>query len=152
MDTKEKSNEASSTMNSGNVKVMSDRRRVINLAMGDALVFLIFSFLGRRSHSESVGPDAALQIVLTALPFAAGWFLVSPFMGAFRRGLERQPRAMAIRTALAWVPSCLAGLALRGIFVDHAIPPATFAGITFVFNLGLLELWRWPFAFKNTLN
>jgi hypothetical protein len=42
-------------------------------------------------------------------------------------------------------------MALRGIFVDHGIPPLTFAIITLVFNTVILLVWRWPYALNNSI-
>src|SRR5207237_6562929 len=146
MDIKEKIKEVTTTEKSTNSKTLSDARRITLLVIGDALVFLIFAAIGRRSHGEAVGLDAVLQTVQTAAPFAIAWFIVSPFLGAYRRGLERQPRAMALRTLLAWLAAWPVSMTLRGVFVDHAVPPWTFALITLVTNTILLLLWRWPFA------
>jgi Protein of unknown function (DUF3054) len=125
---------------------MSDTARVITLVIGDVLVFLIFAAIGRRSHGEAAGLSSILLIALTAAPFAIGWFVVSPLVGAFKRAQTIQPGKMAKRTALAWLASWPVGLALRGIFVDHAIPPWTFALITLVTNMIFLQIWRVPFA------
>lgn len=127
-------------------KGMSTATRIISLVIGDAIVFLVFAAIGRRSHGEAAGLGAFLQIALTAAPFAAGWFLVSPFTGAFRRGLETQPVKMLQRTLLSWLPGWAVGFTLRGIFVDHAIPPLTFAIVSLLSNTILLLLWRLPFA------
>ena len=127
------------------------KRAVILLVIGDLLCFLIFVALGLSSHKEASGFAAIPQIVITALPFAAGWFLVSPFVGAFRHKIMAQPRAMAIRTALAWLLAWPVAMLLRGIFVDHAVPPLSFAIIVLLFNLLLLLVWRWPFALNNSL-
>ena len=116
--------------------------RTIILVLGDALVFLIFATIGRRSHGELAGLGAMVQTVLTAVPFAIGWFLVAPFVGAYRRQVVTQPRKMFLRTLLAWVAAWPVAMALRGIFVDHAIPPATFALITLISNTILLSMWR----------
>ncbi len=130
----------------------SNTRRIINLALGDILVFLIFALIGRQSHNEPIGPSAILQIILTALPFALGWFIVSPFVGAFRRGLETQPRAMAIRTSLSWLLAWPVGLFLRWLFSGFTdFPPLTFALITLFFNLVVLLVWRWPYALTNSM-
>src|SRR6266852_2387697 len=109
-------------------KEMSYRQAVISLAIGDILVFLI---------------------ILVALPFIAGWFIVSPFMGMFRRDIFTQPRAMAFRTAAAWIPAWVIAMILRGIFFDHGVPGRAFMVIALLFNLALLEIWRWPFALNN---
>ena len=151
MDIKEKIKEEASTEKSTNPKSMSDVQRIILLVIGDALVFLIFAAIWRRSHGEAAGLSALLQIVQTAAPFAIGWFIVSPFLGAYRRGLEQQPRIMAQRTLLAWLATWPLSMALRGVFVDHAVPPWTFALITLVTNTILLLLWRWSLALLNSL-
>jgi hypothetical protein len=144
MDIKEKTTDT--TITAPERKGMSDVTRIISLVIGDAIVFLVFAAVGRRSHGEAVGLGALLQVVLTAAPFAAGWFLVSPFTGAFRRGLEKQPGKMLQRTLLSWVPGWAVGFTLRGIFVDHAIPPLTFAIVSLLSNTVFLLIWRLLFA------
>jgi hypothetical protein len=127
---------------------------VIMLVIGDLLCFLIFAALGRNQHRESSGFTAILQIILTALPFAAGWFLVSPFVGAFRNKILAQPGAMVMRTALAWLLAWPVAILLRGIFVDHGIPPLQllqFAIVVLLFNMLLLLIWRWLFALNNSM-
>ena len=123
-------------------------QRISTLVLGDFIVFLVFATIGRRSHGEA---SDIWQIFLTALPFAAGWFLVAPFVGVYRRILMSDPRKMAKRTVLAWILSWPVAMALRGIFVDHAIPPATFAIIALITNLILLLVWRWPYALTNQM-
>jgi hypothetical protein len=127
------------------------KKAVILLVIGDLLCFLIFVALGRSSHGEASWFAAIPQIIITALPFAAGWFLVAPFVGAFRHKILAQPRAMVIRTVLAWLIAWPVGMLLRGIFVDHGIPPLDFALVVLVFNMLLLLIWRWPFAFNNSM-
>ncbi len=127
------------------------KQAVIMLVIGDLLCFLIFAALGRSSHGEASGFAAIPQIVITALPFAAGWFLVSPFVGAFRHKILAQPRAIVIRTALAWLLAWPVAMLLRGIFVDHGIPPLSFAIIVLLFNMLLLLVWRWPFALNHSM-
>jgi hypothetical protein len=124
---------------------------VIMLVIGDLICFLIFAALGRNTHGEASGLAAIPQIIITALPFAAGWFLVSPFVGAFRHKILTQPRAMVMRTALAWLLAWPFAMLLRGIFVDHGIPPLSFAIVVLLFNMLLLLIWRWPFALNNSM-
>jgi cation transport ATPase len=132
-------------------KEMPYKQAVIILVIGDLLCFLIFAALGRDTHGETSGFAAIPQIIKTALPFAAGWFLVSPFVGAFRHKILAQPRAMVIRTVLAWLLSWPIAMILRGIFVDHGIPPFSFAFVVLLFNTVLLLVWRWPFALNNSM-
>lgn len=135
-----------------NTRMPSARRQraslagLLSLILGDVLVFLIFSAIGRRSHGEAAGLNALLQIAVTAAPFAAAWFLVSPWFGAFRRRVVTEPKTMVVRTLLAWLAAWPLAMALRGILVDHAIPPWTFGLITLITNTILLLLWRAPLA------
>jgi hypothetical protein len=130
-------------------KEMSYRQALISLVIGDILVFIIFAIIGDKSHGQLSGPASLFRSLLVALPFIAGWFIVSPFMGLFRRDLLTQPRAMAIRTLWAWIPAWVIAMILRGIFFDYGVPAPAFMVVALLFNLALLEIWRWPFALNN---
>jgi hypothetical protein len=129
------------------------KRAIILLVIGDLLCFLIFVALGLSSHShgEALGFAAIPQIIIIALPFVAGWFLVSPFVGVFRHKILAQPRSMVIRTAVAWLIAWPVAMLLRGIFVDHGVPKFSFAIVVLLFNMLFLLIWRWPFALNNSL-
>ncbi len=151
MPTIKETKESVTTKKVNRAKEMPYNRAVIVLVIGDAICFLIFAAIGRSSHGEASGFAAIPQVITTALPFAIAWFLVSPFVGAYRREVVAQPRTMVIRTSLSWLLSWPVALLLRGIFVDHGIPPYTFAAIVLLFNLVLLLVWRWPFALNNSM-
>ena len=121
----------------------SNTRRTIFLVIGDAIVFLVFAFIGITSHREAVDP---LKVVTTAAPFALGWFIVAPFVGAFSRKKTAEPGKMALYTILAWLPSLVLGMTFRGITVDHKVPPPSFIVITLISNTIFLSIWRVPFA------
>lgn len=134
-------------------KPMSPRRRVITLVIGDAIVFLVFASIGQNSHGE---PLSVPNIIFIAIPFALGWFLVSPFVGAFRADIVSNPRRMANRTIQAWFLSWPVAMALRWLLVDRThntpfISFLTFAFVVLVINVVILLLWRWPFAFNNSI-
>jgi hypothetical protein len=124
----------------------NDTLRIVSLITGDILVFLIFATIGRNSHDEAVGLNALGAIITTAFPFLLGWFLVSPWLGAFRRDIMIDPKKMARRTALAWLCSWPVAMLIRGLLVDHAVPPPAFWIVTLISNIILLALWRLPFA------
>ena len=151
MSTMEETNRPVTEKNVRARKEIPYNQAVIMLVIGDLICFLIFAALGRNTHGEASGFAAIPQIILTALPFVAGWFLVSPLVGAFRHKILSQPRAMVIRTALAWLLSWPVAMLLRGIFYDHGIPPLSFAIIVLLFNTALLLVWRWPFALNNSM-
>ena len=126
------------------------------LVLGDIVAFLAFAAIGRGTHNEPTGLTAIPEIVLTAAPFAIGWFIVAPFAGAYRPELVKQPAAMVKRTALAWALSWPVALALRWLFVDRlrntsASAFLSFALVTFVFMLAILLIWRWPFAINQRM-
>ena len=130
-------------------RALDNRKNVLQtgiLVFGDIVVFLIFAAIGRRSHGEDAGMSAVLQVVTTAVPFLIGWFLVAPFIGAFRRDIMADPLKMARRTALAWLAAWPVAMLLRGLLVDHAIPPWTFWLVAFLSNTIFLQIWRLPYA------
>lgn len=116
------------------------------LVAGDIASFFVFAGVGRQSHDEVSGLGAIGQIAVTALPFALGWFLISPFAGAFRRSLIGAPRRMLIRTELAWLAAWPVALVLRwALAADHRIP-LSFAIVVLVSNAVFLGIWRFIFA------
>jgi hypothetical protein len=120
-------------------------RRGALLAGGDALAFLVFSALGRASHSEAAGLDAIMAVAETAAPFAIGWFAVAPLAGAFKPEVVGRPRRMLARTALAWLLAWPLGLLLRALIRQAGIP-LSFALVTLITNLLILLSWRGAFA------
>ena len=95
--------------------------RAIMLAFGDVVAFLAFAAIGRGTHNEPTGLAAVPEIILTAAPFALGWFIVAPLVGAFRPDIIKDPGAMAKRTVLAWTLSWPVALALRWFSVEASL-------------------------------
>ncbi|NJL05703.1 MAG: DUF3054 domain-containing protein [Chloroflexaceae bacterium] len=117
---------------------------------GDLLAFTLFAIIGRRSHSEAAGLMAWFEVLKTAAPFMLGWFLVAPWLGAFRArdyqaGADPSVAGVAQRTALAWLVAAPLALLLRAILLQRGIP-FSFALITFITNLTFLVAWRSLFA------
>ena len=109
---------------------MSNTRRIATLVIGDALAFLVFAAIGRSSHGEATGLAAIPQIALTAAPFAAAWFIVAPFAGAYRRELgaakvaTRAAVSLAMRTIVVCVCTTFDGGQLgRWRTVDPPLAP-----------------------------
>lgn len=125
--------------------------RTVALVVGDALSFLIFTGVGRNTHGEASGLAALGQVALTALPFALGWFLVSPWVGAYRRAATDTARRMLTRTELAWLATYPAALILRVLIApDHSMP-ITFAIVILLANAIFLGIWRSAFALVERL-
>lgn len=121
--------------------------RVVALVVGDAISFLVFAGLGRNQHNEASGLGALGQIAVTAFPFALGWFLVSPWVGAYRRRATATVGRMLGRTELAWLASYPVALILRVIFAPDHQMPLSFAIVILLANAVLLGVWRSAFAF-----
>jgi hypothetical protein len=120
--------------------------RVGALVAGDALSFVVFATVGRHSHNEASGLAAIGVTLATAAPFAAGWFAVSPFVGAFRRAKTASLKAMLTRTELAWLCAWPAAALLRWAFgPDHKLP-LSFAIVILIANAVFLGVWRSLFA------
>src|SRR2546423_5058207 len=109
------------------VRERSTSRHIVVLASGDLLAFLAFAAIGRGSHGEATGLAAIPQVILTAAPFAIAWFIVAPFVGAYRGELVKHPRKMGLRTLVEWELSWPLSMLLRAIFVDNPFPPLPFA-------------------------
>jgi hypothetical protein len=123
--------------------------RIVGLVAGDIVSFLVFATVGRGSHGEANGLGAGLEIARTALPFALGWFVVSPFIGAFRRRLTDTPLRMLARTELAWLAAWPVAMLLRRIFVNDGITLGNFlvfALVVLISNSIFLGVWRTGFA------
>ena len=130
-------------------------RRLWTLVLGDVIVFLVFSFIGRRSHGEETGLQAAWQIIWTALPFLLAWFVIAPFLGAFRREVLSDPKKIERKTLLAWVCAWPLGLFLHFLFKQEMPSPSSlisFGLVSLITNSIFLSLWRLPFALINKKN
>ncbi|MEO7022351.1 MAG: DUF3054 domain-containing protein [Ktedonobacteraceae bacterium] len=141
-------------------KPMSPRSRVISLVLGDSLCFLVFAALGSTQHGKTTGITLLTlpYIISVAIPFLLGWFLVSPFIGAFKADIALKPKQMIIRTALSWLAAWPVAMLIRWLLVDRLSAPAvsfgsflSFAIVAFIFNMALLLIWRGPFALNNEL-
>jgi Protein of unknown function (DUF3054) len=123
--------------------------RVALLIAGDVVSFLLFAILGLWQHNQGTasGIVASVRLVIAiAFPFAAGWFLVSPFLHAYKRSHTLGVGPMLRQTEIAWLCSWPVALVLRWIFsTDHQVPLA-FALVILVANGVLLGVWRGIFA------
>ncbi|MFO7168593.1 MAG: DUF3054 domain-containing protein [Chloroflexota bacterium] len=128
----------------GAPRTAGEWRRAAALAAGDTAALLVFAAIGRSSHGEAAGLDAALQVAGTAAPFIAGWFLVAPALGAYGRATAGV-RPMLARTAICWLAAWPVSLLLRALALQRGIP-LSFALVTFVTVLFILGVWRGLFA------
>ncbi len=132
-------------------KPMTDRAFLSSLIAGDTLVFLVFAVIGERSHD--INASGLLEYlghtIVTALPFAIGWFVAAPFFKLFTRAVATNPKQAVIRTSLAWICGLPIALIIRYL-IERRLP-LSFAIVAFLSNLIILLVWRWPFALTNNL-
>lgn len=115
------------------------------LIAGDLTAFIVFVWMGRSSHALATGLEALSATVSTAAPFMLGWLLVAPWLGAFDAPRLTTVRAMAGRTALAWLVAWPVSLAVRALALQRGVP-LSFALVTGAVILLLLVGWRSVFA------
>lgn len=123
-----------------------DLRQVAPLVAGDALVFVLFAAIGRASHGEAAGLAALVQVLETAAPFAAGWFLTAPWAGLFRPAIAARLRPTLARAALVWLIGMPIGMALRMLIRHEGLPPSSFFMTSYLFVLLFMAVWRGLFA------
>src|SRR5260370_7037009 len=113
----EETNNVATTEKAGNTrKERSTSRHIIVLASGDLLAFLAFSAIGRGSHGEATGLAAIPAVIVTAAPFAIAWFIVSPFIGVYRRELVANPRKIGSPPFIPYIFSSPLSLSLLCLF------------------------------------
>ena len=106
-------------------------------ALGDLAVFGIFVIAGRAEHG--IIQEAAFW--RTALPFAAVWFLLSPWLGAFRASTLTSARASAWRVPLIWLVCGVVAVVLRVWLTDRTFQ-LTFALVAIGVQAVMLFGWR----------
>lgn len=110
------------------------------LVAGDALSFLAFAAIGLHSHHQDD------NLFWTAVPFVAGWFVVAPFLGAFKPSLTTGLGPMLRRAEVAWLAAWPVTLVLRwALSADHTVP-LSFALVILLANGVFLGIWRGLFA------
>jgi hypothetical protein len=118
-------------------------QRLALLIGGDLLVLLLFTWVGRSSHSLS-GTDIFAGLA-TAAPFIISWFLIAPWFGLFQVEVSQTWRKLVPRLLLVWlIGGPLAGL-LRALFLGRPIPEGivpTFVVITMVIASLFMLIWR----------
>lgn len=109
------------------------------LALGDALAFLLYAWIGRASHSPVKSID--LVVLRTAAPFVATWIVVAPWLSVFTERAQSGRKAVLWYTGRAWAVCVPLALMVRGVAMSRA-QPMPFVAVTGVTTLVLLVAWR----------
>lgn len=108
------------------------------LLLGDLLLFLIFSWLGRVTHQMPVD----LGIILwTTFPFAITWLLSAPTFGIYSTQVLKSKKQMFFRTSATVLISITLGIWLRAILIQHSFH-WLFYVVTLLALLPLFSIWR----------
>ena len=110
---------------------------VLVAALGDLAVFATFVVAGRAEHG--IIQEAAFW--RTALPFAAVWFALSPWLGAFRMSTLKSAKASAWRIPLIWLACGVIAILLRAWLTDRTFQLA-FALVAIGLQAVMLLGWR----------
>ncbi len=106
-------------------------------ALGDLAVFAFFVIAGRAEHG--IIQEAAFW--RTALPFAAVWFVLSPWLGAFRISTLTSVRTSAWRIPLIWLLCGIIAVVMRAWLTDRTFQ-LVFALVAIGVQAVLLFGWR----------
>lgn len=107
------------------------------VVLGDALVFVLFIVLAPVEH----GTVQIEAFGRTALPFAGVWFVVSPWLGAFRISTLTRWRLAVWRIPFIWLGCGIVAVMLRVWLTDRTFSWVfTVASITLV--AAMLLAWR----------
>jgi hypothetical protein len=121
----------------------NDLPRLGVLIGGDLLVLLLFTWVGRSSHSLP-GTDILADLT-TAAPFVISWFVLAPWFGLFRAEVSQTWQKFVPRLLLVWlIGGPLAGL-LRALFLGRPIPAGIipiFVVITMIIASLFMLVWR----------
>jgi hypothetical protein len=121
----------------------NDLPRLGVLIGGDLLILLLFTWVGRSSHSLP-GTDILADLT-TAAPFVISWFVLAPWFGLFRAEVSQTWQKFVPRLLLVWlIGGPLAGL-LRALFLGRPIPEGIipiFVVITMIIASLFMLVWR----------
>lgn len=114
----------------------------IILIIGDFIVMLLFVLVGRSSHSMTADITA---IMMTAVPFLFGWFVITPWFGLFSAAVSLNWRALLPRLILSWAIGGALALVLRTLLLGRPVPAGiipSFAVAAMSFSTLFMLIWR----------
>jgi hypothetical protein len=120
-------------------------RRAMSLLLGDLVALAFFAILGRNTHDEAVGFEAAQAVTGTAASFLIGW-LIASLLNGIRRSQATATVVQMIRTTVTiWIVAYPLAMLVRGIALGRT-SPLSFYIVAFLVPLLLLMTWRISFA------
>jgi len=115
------------------------------LALGDALVFIVFAVVGRATHEMPLGAAPVETILSVIAPFAAPWFAIAMPARALYIDVKASVRRSLLRAGVILLCAGTIGLVIRAALLQRPIAVA-FALVTLGVNGALLLAWRMALA------
>jgi len=110
------------------------------VALVDLSLVAVFVLAGElRHYTMSL---ALSRTPGTYLPFAVGWLLAAPVIGAYARKARENVRSGVARTAFAWGVAVAVGQSLRATSAFHGDFDPSFALVSLLVGWVLLLPWR----------
>lgn len=116
------------------------------LVAGDLVALLAFAVIGRRSHAEETGLEAAGAVLGTAAPFLVGWLVALVVLRVGGPRTVDGPRELVGAAARVWVVAFPIAVLVRAIGLGR-FSPWTFYVVAFLAAFALLAIWRVAFAY-----
>lgn len=117
-----------------------DNKRLISpwLLAGDALIILLFVFIGQRDHDMPIIASMG-SLLTTALAVIVPWALAAGPLGALR--LPGEPRSWFGRIIAAWLIAAPLGVVIRALTRGITVIPVAFMLV--MLGLGVLSMLLW---------
>ena len=125
--------------------------RVNLVILGDVLIFILFSYLGKLQHQLD---SSLFPVLYTAFPFLVTWLLVVLFITKLDHDKLTQIRYIIVNTSATWIVAGPLGLLLRTI-MEGRLTNLTFIIVTLgtvylfllacriLFYIGLLQVQKY---------
>ena len=108
------------------------------LAIGDTLIFVVFTLTGRETHASG-DTHPFVNALPTLLPFLIVWFTIAALGRVYRSDVIATPRSALLRTLIAWIIAAPIAIVSRAIILQRTAIPWQFVAVT-VGLVGILLL------------
>ena len=119
----------------------------LTLIIGDIVIFLIFTFLGRESHVPG-DPNPIVNALPTLLSFLIAWLPIAALGRVYRSAVITNPRSALLRTLIAWLIAGPIGISVRAVVLSRPSIPLPFVAVTLGFVGTLLLVWHGGLAWR----
>ncbi len=131
---------------------MNNKPQLI-LALGDVVIFMFFSFVGRETHASG-DPNLIVNALPTLLTFLIVWVAIAWLGRVYRAVVITNLRSAVLRTLIAWLIAAPIAIVIRAIILSRTAIPWQFVAVTMSLVGTLLLVWHgvaaWHLARRKT--